>query len=303
MPGAAPVVPDWAKQYVRLGSSFARLHQNNSTDVLCLIVPIRSYAAVFFTVGALLEQLIVRIGSPEEYLDWISRQAPGTRIANGHRSASIVGVGEENGQPHVCVSIGRAGSKNHYLSRLPARAIMAWTPKNAIRPDPSSLATCLSGHLVNDQENWLISTKTDPSVVLVGNVKTLRDELRTEFTSENDRSPETLQILIRANEYQYQMTDRRTRIESSRSRSPDPTGAVPEKIVVFDGGQAYLNRAHEFHHADQVIIVEFGDPRLSEVIDLLDQRWLDRVEDGALTSRRLSSPPPGCEIGHFQVSL
>src|SRR6476620_9833371 len=78
-------LPSWAYRLVRLGSSFARLNQNNRTDFLVLLVPTRSFASVFLAAGMVLEDLLTRIHSTEEHFQWLCSLAPGTILENEHR--------------------------------------------------------------------------------------------------------------------------------------------------------------------------------------------------------------------------
>jgi hypothetical protein len=294
-------VPDWAKQLVRLGSSFARLHGNSRNDILCLLVPIRSFAAVFLATGVVLEQLVKRVSSPEAHFAWLCSQSAGAVLVNGAREGVITGV-EQRGDTSYLLIHELGNQKKVGPRLLPCAATLHWFPKHALRPDPASLTAQLAGHLTGESDQWFVRTDDEPCAVIIGNRKELIAEIGTHFQTERSQgSSESLEGLLRTNIYQYQMDHRRTRIESTRPKPSEIGKDYQERTVIFDGGRAYLNRARDLPGTDQIVVMEYGDPDLQSVVDRLNQLWVDRIDEDRAQQARLVSPPPGCELAHFQV--
>ena len=70
--------------------------------------------------------------------------------------------------------------------------------------------------------------------------------------------------------------------------------------MIYDGGRAFMNRSRDFQGTNQILVLEYGDADLPEVIEQVDSIWLDRVDDDQYAVR-LPSPPAGCEMANFQL--
>lgn len=110
-----------------------------------------------------------------------------------------------------------------------------------------------------------------------------------------------LDEILLVNEYRYQKSFRRTRIESRRGAAID-LGDPTQQLVIYDGGRAFINRASDFKGTNQILVLEYGDSQLENVVQQVDEIWLDRVEDDE-QGVRFPAPPEGCEMAHFQVRL
>jgi hypothetical protein len=110
-----------------------------------------------------------------------------------------------------------------------------------------------------------------------------------------------LEEILLANEYQYQKEFRRTRIESRRAKSRE-LGNPTEHLIIYDGGRAFINRSQDFRGTNQILVLEFGDVDLTEVLDQVDNVWLDRTDE-PLHTVRLPAPPDGCEMAYFQLVI
>ena len=293
-------LPRWALQLVRLGSFFARLNQNNRTDLLVLLVPTRAFAAVFLAAGMVLEDLLTRIRSTEEHFQWLCSLPPGTILENEHRQGSIVDVDRTSESLRLKVAIGN-GRHSPSSSTFECHPSMEnWLPKNSLRPKIGSLPYRIAKHLVDDSEKWFISVESQPTVVICGERKTLLAEVNASLVcAEEGADGMCLEELLLANEYQYQSDRRRTRIESRRTKSQE-LGNPTENLVIYDGGRAFMNRSRDFQGTNQILVLEYGDADLPEVIEQVDSIWLDRVDDDQYAVR-LPSPPAGCEMANFQL--
>ena len=293
-------LPRWALQLVRLGSFFARLNQNNRTDLLVLLVPTRAFAAVFLAAGMVLEDLLTRIRSTEEHFQWLCSLPPGTILENERRQGSIVDVDRTSESLRLKVAIGN-GRHSPSSSTFECHPSMEnWLPKNSLRPKIGSLPYRIAKHLVDDSEKWFISVESQPTVVICGERKTLLAEVNASLVcAEEGADGMCLEELLLANEYQYQSDRRRTRIESRRTKSQE-LGNPTENLVIYDGGRAFMNRSRDFQGTNQILVLEYGDADLPEVIEQVDSIWLDRVDDDQYAVR-LPSPPAGCEMANFQL--
>lgn len=295
-------IPSWAYKLVRLGSSVARLNRNNRTDLVILLVPTRSFAAVFLAAGMVLEDQLVRISSVEEHFDWLCSLPPGTRIENDKREGTIVGVDRSGVAERLVVDIGKRRDAAT-RSTFPCHPNMArWMPRNSLRPERGSLHEKLTRHLVAGSETWFISVDPGPTVVICGERKVLISEVTTSLSTAPDMEDKAqLDEILLVNEYRYQKSFRRTRIESRRGAAID-LGDPTQQLVIYDGGRAFINRASDFKGTNQILVLEYGDSQLENVVQQVDEIWLDRVEDDE-QGVRFPAPPEGCEMAHFQVRL
>lgn len=294
-------LPQWALQLVRVGSFFARVNQNNRTDLLVLLVPIRSFAAVFLAAGMVLEDLLVRVRSTEEHFQWLCSLPPGTIVENERREGTIIGVDRTSAFPRLKISIGR-GRHGSTISTFPCHPSMEnWLPKNSLRPKIGSLPERIARHLVDASEKWFISVESQPTVVICGERKALLREVNAPLVDalEPDNAM-CLEELLLANEYPYQNDLRRTRIESRRAKSLEVENPT-EQLVIYDGGRAFLSRSDDFRATNQILVMEHGDVDLSQALEQVNNFWLDRVEDDQFHKVRLPMPPAGCEMAHFQL--
>src|SRR5680860_175007 len=215
-------LPPWAFQLVRIGSSFARLNQNNRTDLLVLLVPTRAFAAVFLAAGMVLEDLLTRVRSPEEHFQWLCSLLPGTILENQRRQGLIVDVDRTSDPPRLKIAISNGRHRANISTFVCHPSMENWLPKNSLRPKIGSLPDRLAKHLVDDTEKWFISVESQPTVVICGERKTLLEDVNAPLTYAGEQADELcLEELLLANEYQYQRELRRTRIESRRARSRD----------------------------------------------------------------------------------
>lgn len=293
-------LPLWAFQFVRIGSFFARLNQNNRTDLLVLVVPTRAFAAVFLAAGMVLEDLLTRVRSTEEHFEWLCSLPPGTILENERRQGTIIEVDRSTGSPLLKVAIGN-GRHRPNSSLFPCHSSMEkWLPKNSLRPRNGSLPDRLAKHLVDDSVKWFITVESQPTVVICGERKSILQEVNAPLVNAGDSSDEMcLEELLLANEFQYQSDPRRTRIESRRAKDQE-FGNPTEHLVIYDGGRAFLNRSQDFRGTNQILVLEYGDGDLLEVLDQVNSIWLDRVDDDQ-NAVRLPAPPAGCEMAHFQL--
>jgi hypothetical protein len=294
-------LPSWAYRLVRLGSSFARLNQNNRTDFLVLLVPTRSFASVFLAAGMVLEDLLTRIRSTEEHFQWLCSLPPGTILENEHRQGTIVEVDRSSDIQRLKIAIGDRRHLANTSTFVCHPSMEKWLPKNSLRPKVGSLPEKLAKHLVEGTEQWFISAEALPTVVICGERKELFQEVNSPLLGEVEKTKETcLEELLLANEYQYQSKLRRTRIESRRSKRQDLENPT-ERLVIYDGGRAFMNRAQDFRGTNQLLVMEYGDADLPEALQQVEGIWLDRVDDNDQQAARLPNPPPGCEMAHFQA--
>jgi hypothetical protein len=289
-------IPDWANRLVKFGSKFAQLDHNGRTDITVLLVPTRSFAAVLLAVGMVLENLLTRIVSTDQHFNRLCSLPIGTLLENELREGTIAGVDSVSG--HLLLQITKP-KRAQTLSKFPCHeSIEKWLPKNSLRPKLGSLADRLAKHLVSESDRWFVSAETQSTVIICGERKELFSEINAPLLKNGD----SLDQLLLANQYQHQTELRRTLIESRRTRSNAFTNPT-EYLVIYDGGRAFLNRAGDFRGTNQLLVLEYGDADLTEVLEQVGTIWLDRVEDDDLHTVRFPTPPAGCEFAHFQATL
>lgn len=303
-------LPEWAYRLVKLGTAFVSTKHTGLDDVIVLLVPTRAFASVFLAAGIVLGEMLERIVSYEEHFDWLCSLAPGTEIQRPNANAekpkirAVVVKTEEEDQRRLLTLRDLAGKgKDKNLRKLSLNPLVVnWLPKHAYVPPLNSTAHLLARHVVAEEETWFISTANEPSVTIVGERKTLIAEVNTPLI-EGPTNPEhrSLDSLLLVNEHQYQQTLRRVRFESRRRRESEVNQFEGERLVIFDGGRAFLNRSREHSNVNRVIVMEYGDQDLTEVVDQLHQFWADRVDQEEEIHIKLPSPPRGCELAHFQV--
>ena len=305
-PDGVQSFPFWASYLVRLGA-FVSKAMRHGRVTLVVSLPTRDFAAMFVSLGVVLERATVPLENVE-YFSQLSALPLGTpvRVTRvGKRLKGVIdGVTDVHGKRMLLVRISNSKGGNLTVS-VDAHS------SHSVEMDLGRQSTDLK--LPANQKGREILTSSSPLVAhLMGKEAAAAFESRSRLEVETIAIPNrfesevsVIRLLLKSgserpvSECLRLLTDDsarepyRSRLTSFR-RKPTNSGRLPN-TAVFDGASAYLARARDFKASNRVILLDRTETLFGEAANYFNQEYLKRSDAMSVPE----DPGYGMEISGF----
>jgi hypothetical protein len=287
-------LPDWARFFAKLGESLAGEPNDAAhTLVVGITLPVRAFAAALVCAGYVTARNVldpIAPGGGDEYFESLCAQPPGVAVAYTQgdlvHTGQFLGTEMRFGERHLVIE-GKRGMQillpraRAHLVRL-TDASASGNPQTR-RIDVPPLLSAFQPR--EDAVAFMTTSRTD--VAVVGSIAAISDDLTfTGFGPPKAPAAATsseLQQLVRARGVAAPATGRRVTLVTAHGDSVNEAGDEP-RLVVFDGGRAFLRGAGLWPESNRVVLVDRSGPASEPAAELLNSMFVERTgESDALS--------------------
>ena len=303
--GSLKPLPTWVKFFMDLGCFAVRpIDQSNEKRVIGLVLPTRSFASVFSSVGAVIGGLgvIEEQITDEDYFEYLCSLASGTAVKQRDNNKKgkqrlydgiIVGTQEICGQVMLKIQREKSSMKDSaasgltcYVAKDRARTISIpakedgissknlTTNQKGVRLAPSSgLANSILGHnLITHFER-----ESSMTCIIVGTTTVLDLELNEPLFLMDAEIEGTLSELLRIKRLLPPGSPFRSNTFATNSRRPPRYNhdLIPD-LVIFDGALGFLKWRNNFPSSHWLVLLDSTSHSFESGRDELNSRYLQR---------------------------
>lgn len=311
--------PAWARYFFDVAAAHASAEDAPSVagprSILCLAVPSRSYAAALAACGIVITRaaLPVEQPSPAKHFELICNLPEETPVSllNGRKKLKglFVGCDDHQGMKFARIMVNQksAGGGSYLIPEagalrvevLPAGPVNLPKRQNG-RPIPQ--VADLARHILGDEQALALARRPRPECLIVGRVNILRREItETEFAISSDHTAYhegRLQDILQVRRFLNGNVPYRSDICRVNGKAPVfANEGVTPSFVIFDGATGFIRWRDHLRDSNWMVILDKTDARFREAADVLNQAYLNRIDDNGLVN--LPSPPAGVDVMNF----
>ncbi len=309
--GSRRRLPGWARFYATLGSFLSFETDERSRLVIGLALPVRTFAAVFCTLG-LVRSLALRkhhhVEQADAHFEYLLSLPVGTPVS--YRKGQVQYRGILKPRPRkreigIQIENERGGNTTKIITSpkvalriSPLEVDKIRLPRSQqgrqIRGDTSFIEAFIPGA---DAAEYLSRSFLDG--VIVGRVNRLEEEIcETRFVVGMAKG--YLQDVLRVRRFLRPGEAYRTEIyPSTGNKIPAFPGEKAPHLVIFDGARGFLKWHAEMQGFHRVVMLERFDPEFDDALILLKQQSMSRIGEVDLSA--LPEPPAGVELIAYRI--
>lgn len=306
-------LPQWGKFFISLGNYVAEFGGDQQRLVIAVAVPSRLYAASLTAFGVVVRKATVPSLTPQTYFRQLCALHIGTPVTyiNGERRLKGIFEGIEDlagdtrteKRLKVRVENKRTGGLTHlvpiekaYNIRLGATPTINLPNRQAgyrVRTSSKFLEDCLGRDHVS---TYLAVSQLD--CLIIGKTSLFETEIKqTQFAYARSlgscRNSGPLQDVLRSQ--RFLSTSDQTFHSEVIASTTQTNNSLQKKmrpfVTVFDGGLSFTRKHADYADSHWVVILDRTEPSFRDGVELINQEFLNRLEDGAPCS------PPSSPVG------
>jgi hypothetical protein len=299
-------LPRWAALMARLGAALAEVDPAQRRLIIGVTLPTRGYAASIAAAAHVLRcnQLDPIEPSDADLHFEILRALPDDtpiKLLQGGRlhDGRLLGTEWRDGHELLKVSTRRM---TRYLPKQLALKVRLLESGRAASGDLRSrridVAPLLAG-FVEGQQAAAFATQSRVDCVIAGTLTmTTADLTAPEFTTDSDpESRGCLQDLARVSGVAGASSGSRSVLVAAGASTEDLPAETP-RIVVFDGGRAYVRLGHAWTSSHHLVVIDRSLPSAEPAAEALNFAYFERSGEDDLSA---SACPPSMELMSFEA--
>ncbi len=285
-------IPYWGRFIAGASRRLAR--SESQTTTVGLTLPARGFAAVLGAGAFVTEQERLHPMSPgdaEEHVALLRSCPSGTPIKY-HAGSKVwdgrfIGFTDHEGEEKLYIETRNMKRKLALSSALNIRLTGELVQSNALRSRKVALSPLLKSLLSPDAALTYVTT-TRHDCIVVGTQSSLVGELTSQkfFASEGPNgSGGVLQDIVRAREAPGARRYFRTVLVPSTTGPSAEERTFAPRLVVFDGGRAYLRWRHIWRNAHQLVLIDRSSASAEDAAGELSMAFIERTGETSILDR------------------
>ena len=292
-------LPKWAGFAVSLGTHVTAAHDATRL-VVALAAPDRSFLAALAALG-IVGAAATRASDLSTHFQQLCSLAVGTavvlRVGNRRTSGLLMGTREHSGEIKLVVQLNDKDKTRHLLPESQSARIQV-SDDVRVAPRARRVEIKINEPFVRGVLRHVdpLTFATTPHVhaTIVGHLSALRFEVQVPFWAQLDGRGcvGTLNDVLGLRPLASRGQSFRTGVHPIDARK-DPSHDLTDTgtVVIFDGAAALLKWQHAFRSTDAIVVLSRTETRLTEASELLNQRYLQRMERTDESLAQLEVPP------------